>query len=71
MRFHKAIRISRPEADFIIETAGSSRNDLVVMNHFDDWYDVRSLTRKELDEFVGDLLRADFAELRAGIIVPH
>jgi hypothetical protein len=70
MRFHKAIKISRPEANFLIETTDSSPNDIVVMSHFDDWYDARSLTRKELDEFVEDLLRAELAELRAGII-PH
>ena len=71
MRFHKAIKISQPEADFIIESANSSLNDLVVMSHFNDWYDVRSLTGKELDEFVGDLLRAHAAELQAGINLPH
>jgi hypothetical protein len=32
MRYHKAIRISRPEARFIIGTTTSSRSDVVVMS---------------------------------------
>ena len=40
MRYHKAIRISLPEARFIIGTTTSSRSDVVVMSHRDDWYDV-------------------------------
>jgi len=69
MRFHKAIEISRPEADFIIKT--SSGSDVVVMSHSDKWYDVRRLTGREIDEFVADLLRADMANLRAGCVTPH
>ena len=71
MRYHKAIRISRPEAYFIIGATTWSRNDLVVMSHRDEWYDVRPLTEKELDEFLDDLLRADIADLQAGCITPH
>jgi hypothetical protein len=71
MRFHKARKISKPEADFVIDTAGSSRNALVVISHHDAWYDVRSLTEKELDEFFADLLRADITALRSGCITPH
>jgi hypothetical protein len=64
MRYHKAIKISRPEAHFIIGTTTSSHTDLVVISHHDEWYDVRSLTKKELDGFLGDLMRADLADLR-------
>lgn len=71
MRYHKAIKITRPEAHSIIEAATESRNDLVAMSHREGWYDVRSLTEKELDEFLEDLLRADIANLRAGCITPH
>jgi hypothetical protein len=71
MRYHKAMRISRPEADFIIDAGASSRNDLVVMSHRGEWYDVRRLTEKELDDFIGDLLRTEIGNLRAGCIVPH
>ena len=71
MRYHKAIMISRPEADFIIATTVSSRGDVVVMSHSDKWYDVRALTRTELDQFVADLLRAEMANLQAGCVAPH
>ncbi len=71
MRYHKARKISKPEADYVIETAGSSRNALVVMSHHNAWYDVRALTEKELDEFFGDLLRAEIAAIRAGCITRH
>ena len=71
MRYHKAIMISRPEADFIIATTTTSRSDVVVMSHSDKWYDVRALTGPELDEFVADLLRADMANLQAGSVTPH
>jgi len=69
VRYHKAIEISRPEADFIIGT--SSGSDVVVMSFSDKWYDVRALTGREIDEFVADLLRADMANLRAGRVTPH
>ena len=71
MRYHKAIEISRPEADFIIATATSSRSDVVVMSHCDKWYDVRGLTGREIDEFVADLMRADMANVQAGCITRH
>jgi hypothetical protein len=71
MRFHKAKKVSQAEANFIIETATSSLNDNVVISQHDAWYDVRKMTRKELEEFVSDLLRAEFAGLRAGVVSPH
>jgi len=48
MRYYKAKEISKPEADYVIETADSSRDALVVISHHDTWYDVRALTEKEL-----------------------
>jgi hypothetical protein len=71
MRYHKAKKLSRPEADFLIKTATSSSNALVVMSHHGDWYDVRALSQKELDEFFGDLLRTDIGNIEAGCITPH
>jgi hypothetical protein len=71
VRYHKAIEISRLEADFIIGSTTSSRSDVVVMNHSDKWYDVRTLTGREIDEFVADLVRAETANLQAGCITPH
>jgi hypothetical protein len=53
-----------------IGTTTSTRSDVVVMSHRDEWYDVRPLTEKELDEFLEDLLRADIADVRAGF-TPH
>lgn len=60
-----------PEADFLIQTATSSRNTLAVISHHDDWYDVRGLTEKEFDEFFWDLLRDDMENMRAGCTRPH
>lgn len=71
MRYHKAKKLTRPEADFILQTATSSRNALVVISHHDEWYDVRGLTEKEFDEFFEDLLRGDMRNIEAGCITPH
>ena len=69
MRYHKATPICKVEADFIAETSLSSRNENVVICHGEQWYDVRALTEKELEEFVADLLRAQLDELRSGLIL--
>ena len=72
MRYHKAIKVSLPEADFIIQKGISpSLNDHVVINHLDSWYDVRTLTDKEVNEFVMDLLRAEMTDVTAGCVAPH
>jgi hypothetical protein len=71
MRYHKAINISQVEAQFIIRTTASSQTNLVIMQHRSEWYDVRSLTEKELDGFLTDLMRADAAGLQAGCNTPH
>ena len=71
MRYHKAIKITRPEAHYIINTCARSLSELVVVNHHQHWYDVRSLTTKEIDDFYSDLMRADLVDLQAGCITPH
>jgi hypothetical protein len=71
MRYHKVKKLTRPEADFVIQTATSSRNALAVISHHEDWYDVRALTEKELDAFFGDLLREDLQNIEAGCVTPH
>jgi hypothetical protein len=71
MRYHKAAPICKVEADFIADTSLSSRNENVVICHGEQWYDVRGMTEKELDDFLADLLRARLDELRAGVVVPH
>jgi hypothetical protein len=72
MRYHKAIKVSRPEADFIVQKSSySSLNAHVVVRHLDGWYDVRALNNKEVDEFITDLLRTDMANATAGRDAPH
>ena len=71
MRYHKAIDITRVEAHFLIDTSTSSQTNLIVIQHRGDWYDVRSLTRKELDDFLEDLMRTDVADIQAGCNTPH
>jgi hypothetical protein len=57
MRYFKARRITRQEAASIIRNARRSLNEHVVISQDADWYDIRSLTAKELDDFVADLER--------------
>ena len=71
MRYHKATPICKVEADFIADTSLSSLNENVVICHGEQWYDVRGMTEKELDDFLADLLRARLDELRGGVVVPH
>ena len=71
MRYHKAVAINKVEADFIAETSVSSRNENVVICHGEQWYDVRALSERELEEFVADLLRAQLDQLRSGLLAPH
>ena len=71
MRFHKARMISATDAAQLIGTPSSSLSDNVVISHNDDWYDVRAMTARELDDFVSDLLRAEAAALRSGQVDPH
>jgi len=68
MRYHKAINISRPEADYIVHTGTRSLNELTVISHHEHWYDVRLLTEKEVHAFLADLMRTDLAMLEAGCI---
>jgi hypothetical protein len=71
MRYHKSRKISATDAELIIETSTSSLNEHVVISHNDDWYDVRLMTGCELQDFVGDLLRAERAAIESGAITPH
>ncbi len=71
MRYHKAAKITKPEADYIIASGSASLTDTVVLSHLDNWYDVRAMTSAELDAFVSDLGRAELAEQRARAYLPH
>jgi hypothetical protein len=65
MRYHKAIAITKPEADHIIARGSASLSDIVVLSHNDDWYDVRGMTQAELTAFSEDLERNGLAAQRA------
>lgn len=71
MRYHKAVPISRPEADFIISSPTSSLNECVVIEDEGDWYDVRRMTEYELTDFIEALQRARLSALAAGSMMPH
>ena len=57
MRFHKAVEISGPEAAYLIENNRGSGGRAAVVSCEGTWYDVRSLTAKELESFIDDLAR--------------
>jgi hypothetical protein len=71
MRYHKAVPISRPEADFIISSPTSSLNECVVIEDDGDWYDVRRMTEYELTDFIEALQRARLSALAARSMTPH
>ena len=71
MRYHKAAKISKPEADYIIGSGSTSLTDTVVLQHQDNWYDVRRMTAAEIDAFVSDLARAEHAAEKADEFPPH
>jgi hypothetical protein len=71
MRYHKAAKISKPEADYIIGSGSASLTDTVVLQHQDNWYDVRRMTAAEIDAFVSDLARAEHAAEKADEFPPH
>lgn len=71
MRYHKAVEVTKPEADHIIKSGGRSITDTVVLSHMDSWYDVRAMTTAEIEAFVSDLARAEFAEQKSRAFPPH
>jgi len=62
MRYHKANEISKSDAEHIIATSDSAVTDIVVISHGERWFDVRSMTSREIDAFVADLAREELAE---------
>jgi hypothetical protein len=71
MRYHKVKRITRPEADYIINAPTTSLNECVVVEVDSAWYDVRLLTQRELNDFVDTLRRERDADSIAGLDAPH
>lgn len=70
MRYHKAVKVTKPEADFIIATGISTLSDVVVISRGDNFYDVRALSHSEVEAFVEDLARAEHAALEAQTSLP-
>jgi hypothetical protein len=71
MRYHKANEITKPEADSLIAAAGTAMADIVVISHGDRWYDVRAMTRSEIEAFVTDLARAEIAAEQEKTSLPN
>jgi hypothetical protein len=57
MRFHKAIKITGPEAGFLIQNNRGAPARAAVVSFDGTWYDVRTLSAKELQSFLDDLAR--------------
>jgi hypothetical protein len=57
MRYHRAPLISGPEAAFLLERNNAGLGHAVVVSCDGQWYDVRALSSKELEEFTDDLAR--------------
>jgi hypothetical protein len=71
MRYHKAVEVTKVEADSIIATTGASPTGIVVISHCEKWYDVRSMTRTEIEAFTADLARAEIAAEEAKMALPN
>ena len=71
MRYHKAVAITKSEANHIIASASASQSDIVVLSHNSDWYDVRRMTRAELTAFTEDLERQELAAQKARQYLAH
>jgi hypothetical protein len=63
MRYHRAPRISGPEAAFLMESQDAASGRTMVVSCNGVWYDVRALNSKELEEFVDDLARKQIDSL--------
>jgi hypothetical protein len=60
MRFHKAIRVSKAQAQEITGARSTaSMTDWVVISQGESYYDVRAMTEIEIRAFVDDLARAE------------
>ena len=61
MRYHKAVEITKVEADSIIATTRASPTGVVVISHNEKWFDVRTMSVSEIEAFTADLARIDIA----------
>lgn len=69
--FRKAKHITEAEARYIIDHATQSSSEWVVVQHMDQWLDIRGMTKAEITELIEDLDRKLAAELASGIANPH
>ncbi len=71
MRYHKAVKITKIEADSVRARAGASPTGIGVISSYGRWYDVRAMTMAELDAFTADLARAEIAAEAAKMSLPN
>lgn len=71
MRYHRAIPITKAEADFLMGEPTPSLCDCVVVESFGLWYDVRHMSTRELNAFVDDLHRSHINDSAAGAFTRH
>lgn len=71
MRFHKAVRITKVEARSIVAHRSPALSEVVVIARGDRYYDVRGMNPAEINAFVDDLARAEFAVLESDRARPN
>jgi len=71
MLHKKAKLITEAEARYIIAHGTASSSEWVVVQHMDQWLDIRGMTKTEITELIEDLDRKLAADLAAGIANPH
>lgn len=70
MRYHKAIEVNEDQARKITGTRTSALSDVVVVSRGDRYYDVRAMTEVEIEAFLEDLVRAEYADMKAAAVRP-
>jgi len=70
MRYHKSIKITKLEADFIIAHGTGDPSKVVIIARGSQYFDVRNMSSYEIDAFVADLVRAEHAEEGASQSLP-
>lgn len=69
--YRKAQPITEAEARYIIDHATQSSSEWAVVQHMDQWFDTRRMTKEEIAELVDDLDRKLAENLAAGVANPH
>ena len=71
MRYHKAIEITKPEAESIIGKRTVALSEVVVVSRGERYYDVRGMNHAEINAFIDDLARAEYAALEVETARQH